>query len=819
MLARALPATADVRSRDTLTTSLSTLDGLVVLTRTSDVLAVDANPEVKPGYLQAQAPDPLDYDVVLDSDGLKSKALNNPFVAKIDLADSPDLFVRATVTMPDTGDDYALPEVALLANVADDGSFVGVVVPKAASWPATAKAKPRVVSSHIRPIDPATNTGGFNFESRLQGLWTSNNYAAGDADLKWLQALTEAPSHYGTEPGYTHTAGATMDYALVRHGRRLRLCSRLHDFAPATCSSNAAYTTQVGYLYTDDARMSASGRVRAGIAVNTDTWASKAAFAHAAYADQEVTLTSAAQHKDIAHYTTSGMPSGVSYFYMPSPSNTRLDAHAADGSFAAVDLRDFFYVGQHIMTSGGGAPHSLVISSFTTTAGVYNGIICDVTTGENGVHQLVWLRGGDTWAESSSATQTQAIQGSTTLLWVDPKTIKTTQAMIGYGLFTGNDPTALLYDAGWIQSDGTTHYRLDTAFAGGASNWPGGAGTSPSVWKLLFHHNALGLWQASVACGLPVAGRMVIERERVRYAEYAYTKWHENLANPGYANAGAITAIPTYYVVPAAQAAPSTTVQNYNAALGDYDTIPDAAGLLFETTARSSGGAVSSVPNVYVTGNGVSGGVGYATLDTLPAGPILDTDITIVSGRGQLGSKKVTHPSDAPICYDPLPLTATAAYTSLVTVSRLEAYSGRYVSLQDALQKLCALAGVRGVSFRTLATLAHATLSTTPVAMIDAASADVALSDFLLDLSVHLDATAHLLIDFRSKAGASAYYRLHIWQPLAGYVQCGLETLSTDVDASGGPLAGSNAESIRESGDAGRGGDCKRERARRGRGE
>ncbi|MFZ4773928.1 MAG: hypothetical protein ACOYM3_01105 [Terrimicrobiaceae bacterium] len=760
-----LPIDLDFWGQDVITSQLENTDGLVIKTNEKDVLTAD--PLAPPSDALAS-----EYDVVLrpatfdpTTTGLHSKALNNPFVAYADSVDSKDALIKATVTMPDTGDLYALPAFGFVFG-GNDTQFNLVAIPKNASW--KAKAKPRVLKSALTVFDPVANTGGFNLESRYTGLWDSD----GGAPIITTDIEAGGSTHYTTNTAFTHGAGETRDYALLLSGRRMMLYHKLHGYAAATLASRAGYTLILDYLCDDNALMYPAGKTRPGFVVSTDTWADKAAFAHAAYQDVEVGLTAAIDYASAAYYATSAVPAGGTGYTKTNTANYTL---YNGGSVAAVDLRNYLYVGQNIRVNG----VFRTISSFVTNAGSYNTIVTNSDAGSI-TNAVIYIRSGDYWAQASSAATLTSIGADS--LWLDPKPVRAITTMTGYAAFMGNDPAALVYTPRWVDSDGVTHLLLDGAWDGTNPK------TTPSAWKMVLHHNVIGKWRASVDKGLATSGRMLVGNEIVRYLETSITLWRENLANPGYANTQWLTYIPTYYAMPKTQTTPSTTIENFTVGgTDDLSGIPDAAGLLCEITGRSGGGTTNTLPIVYVVSAGATGGRGHVVIDTLPAGPILSSDFVIVSGRGQLGTAKTTHPSDAAVCYYPAPITATSAIDSLVTVSRFDVYSGRRASVEDAIAYLCAMAGMRAPSFRNYMTGSYATaaypltLTTTPQALPVAAN----VADFVLDCYVHIGTGGKLQIDFRSADGVNAYYRLVLKETATGKVTIGLQAIGSAITAGG----------------------------------
>jgi len=741
-----LPLALDYRGLDTLSSDMADLTGLVLQTPTSDTHELKATDTAQP--------DLTTIDHVFGDSGLQDKALNNPLITFADLAEEATWVQTVTVETPDTGDTTALPAVALLWGGTDDG-FLGYIIPRASSWAST-KVRPRVVTSNLKPFDGTTGQGPYQFPAGSQGLWVSNNYDSGDSALKYLQATLEAPDHYGSEGDFSQSAGEVRDYCLQRSGRRLQLFSRVHDYALATVATRV-WTPISSYTFTDDARMEPAERTRLGLAVNTDTWSKTTVFTHAAYADQELGLTSAVSYLVSSQFTTPGMPPGVHHFAWQSGDGHYLEAFTSLGGAVHIDLRTYYYPGQVLWETTTGVARTIVA---ITTDGTYYNVLHLDNTITNGNRSFNIASGYD-WAQASSSQGTTTVWGDT--LWLDPHPIKATKLLTGWGVFIANNPTDILFDDGWIDSDGVNHYRLDKGWD--ISTNPIAA---PNSWKLMLHHNVVGKFRASDE-NIPSSGRMRIEHENVRYRESSYQSRPDTLGDgvtTKTAPVAYVTDIPTYYAIPQTQGAPDTTVKNYTTGTfpttqDDLGHITDAAGMLFEATGRSAGSASSDVPNVYVTGNGNDAGDsnrGYVTIDTLPATGITVKDMVIVSGRGQLGTKKTTHASDAAVCFWPQPISATELADSLVTVSHYGASSGLYRSVEDAIRYLCVLAGVRNVITRNCMTGAYATdpvtltLTTSPQDLPLVAE----MQDFDLRMNAHITSAARLYIDIRG------IYRLSI---------------------------------------------------------
>lgn len=774
------PLDIDLWGCDKVESDLSTLDHFTVKTPSDSILQLDPD---KPTNEK-----PSDYDVVIDSTNhLVSKARNNPLVAYADTSDARDGLVQATVTFTATGEAHHLSTFGFVFAGSDDNAFNAYLIPKDGDW--KTKTGPRVVHSRLQPYNATADTGGFKLTPRESGLW------AADAGMEGsYNPITEELAVQAAEGTWAAAEGTTYELAARYVGRRVQVYAKVRDYEPTTMAGNATTSVVSAYAYGDDeSRYQPSGQNRLGFVVNTDVWADKTAYDHGAYAAQELSLTSAQATDSPNRYLTAANPPGVTQWDFDLSPGTHAEAYNG-ASPSTTDLTLYFHAGQRLRTFGNNVSVYRNIDTISYVGGKWR---ITFVSGANPAQGLgacgLYIKSADDWALASSVSVARTIPNDSVPLWIDPGAIKTVTTLTGWGVFTGNDPTDLLYWPAWVDSDGKTHYLLDKAWDGTTNPI-----AEANSWKLMLHHNAIGKWSASVDKGLSSTGRMTIDtgpqEEIVRYAETTITLFRETLVNPGFANTQAITYVPLYYAIPQTQGAASTTISNYTAGLfanGVQDDlgpthVTDAAGLLCEITGRSGGGASSNIPNVYVTSNGNNAGDsdrGFIVIDRTPAGPILATDMVVVSGFGQFDTKHTTHASDAIVCYYPRPISATTPLTSLVTVSRFDAYTGAYRCIEDNLKYLCALAGVRSFVARnyhtsaTVKTPFTATLTATPQALPLAAN----VSDFVLDCSVHINGTNRLQIDFRN------YYRLTLLQSSAGQLEVGLQAPNdTAITASSG---------------------------------
>ncbi len=791
-LLQELPISIDLQSRKSLITALANTNGLIVKTRSIDCYTLEPS---------AETPNLSLYDHVFGSSGLQSKALNNPLVALADLPASEDYWMGATVTFPDTGDAYELASLSFLWSVTDDSKtdgsatqFLSMVIPKTGSW--NAQTKPAFMVSNLSPYESKKSTGGWQFSSRLQGWWKSNNYISTDATAKYYQAvLAPAITHYVTQATFSQAAGTTYDYRLRRVNSRIQLYGRLHDYTPSNCASSP-WQLLVEYKFTDDLLSQQTQRNRIGLAVNTDVLALNNGYGLSARLETQLSTAAegASPTSGLTQWDAGAHETGAAgYYYGHIHLNTNgltfnnyeviaLSGQAGDGTQQFTNQ----LVQVVSFDPGTNTLHwrSTYLQFNDAVHGQYHSI---------GAGLMVRAIGTDWGGWADSGYKSNAIDNSASLQQINPIAAKGTKLSSGRAAFVTDDATAL--SIRYVESDGTHHALISgnatqqRAWDSGVGNdnnstWPGlNSNKFASSWRLILRPNLLYAGWLSTDLGINTSGWMIVDQEIVRRIENSF-------AQPGHGNSAVTkwSIVPTYYSSLARQASGLAALTQLNlgaGVLGDnWSSISETSvvGLLAEITAKQGIPSTLSTTDAYH----VTSVVG-ATLALDNALNIAirqrgdygqDTgDFSILSGRAQLGTTLADHKSTSPICHYPASLTTTSAVDSFVTVTRYEARTGLHLSVEEVLKQLFHLAGVRNLTFRNAMTASYvntswtAALTTTPQTIPTVSL----LSDFVLELDAYIPSTARLCIDFRN------YYRLTLQETTAGNLDLGLITLSTDV--------------------------------------
>ena len=452
---------------------------------------------------------------------------------------------------------------------------------------------------------------------------------------------------------------------------------------------------------------------------------------------------------------------------------------------------------------------------------------------------------------SSGYTKRTADSGGSfdeTTIPIDPGATKKSRITRGRGYFTNDagDVGAIRF----IASDGVMHdlisaspvstvgwettnpISLDKAgpprTGGGKSTYSNGS--DPAVWRLMMANNFVSTSSLATLYNLPSGSNPAYlkkDDEIVRYAVSSFTKYG--------AVADSWTIIPTYYAPLAATTAGSTTLRNWRSASGSQpgDNLGDSAsggdianpsGLYAEVSSRNQPPANSGetdaklyyVSSATYVGSPSTGSTSYVTLNQAYENVVNGVDATslegfgdvlTLSGRAQFGnlietSRKASHDADVPVVY--YPCSTSTGEQAYIKVTRYESYSGRYQSSEDAIRRICALAGQRDVTFRNAFTSTYPTgtygftIGTTATVLPTFED----LSNFVLDLNCHVPMAStsggtadsnissinELRIDFRG------YYRVTIGTynnatdiaaGRQGRLRVGIETTSTDVAADG----------------------------------
>lgn len=781
------PIDADVRGRAAFGSALASLDDLDVMT---PIRGEEGAEEVRG-----------------TGEGLKYSGLNNPFVAFAGEAeDSGDVIMAATVKF--TGaNTCALSSIGFVFGADREGAGNVMLLPKANAWTGYTETRPRVRALSLKAVDPdqpQKDDTGWNMGERINALW--------EALTPGAIRTAAVTGTYTVEPSWTAAADTEYDVVLRVFGRRVQLYAKPRVTAKATMAANSAYTLISEFQFDDRAQRSQTGRDSVGIAISTDVAGSTEWFQQAQYGDIRAQLSAAENYDTFTRLYQSGQRDATDGTRV-----TNLPTTAA--LLAGMRVR---LVGQPINTIV--TITAVNANSITTNATLpiwdNNG-----TPVNNYAVDVYLLSAGDTYGSADSGGTRETATGGT-VVTTDPGVVKLSTMSFGRAIFISEDNTAASVRN--IGTDGRLHeiYSRSPSTYGAwdatnplPSGASGNSGSAPSAWRIIYHHGRF--FEGSAASvGIPTGTSspeyMLVGTERIRYRQASFAK---RGVYPGdAANNHTWVIVPAYYAPLPDIAAGSTQLRNWRDASGnqpgdDLGDVPDAAGMLAEVVSRNNSSnadpveaAYRVVSNTKIASPTVSN-TSYVTLDAPYPSAILGVstsggnitrrgDMLVLSGRAQDGTSKQRHEPDAPVVY--LPRNSDGSING-VTVSHLAAWSGRVVTVEDAVRRIAAQAGLREATFRndhtTPTTDASLTLTTTPQSMPARASA----SNFVLRGRVHIGGNStnasgdagvtgrkRLQIDFR------AYYRLTIEQYATaadyaagnpGNIRIGLATTSTDVDA------------------------------------
>ena len=744
-------------------------------------------------YLQSQmtGPDGLivktarDRGYTFSSGGkLTYTGLNDPLIAYVD-ADHTDSSLTKALVRFSVSNDYHLSSFGVLVGSADDGTGHVVLIPKAHSWPGYTRPGPkirRLALPAIDPNDPDKADAGFNLKARTNSIWVQSGNGA-------LRTSAVVGGQERTAAAWQAAVGSDYDIAVRTAGRRVQVYTKVNNYTPGGTSANAGWTLQYEYLFDWRDRMRPTKRAYGGIVLCTDVFVNTDAFAQAVHDDIEVQLTDADNTVSFWTLLTTGQKN-----------LGHVDRILNVASTAGLNVDMYIHArvpGQHTgIHRITGITGNTVFISPNLGAGIPDGTTVEIYGQDAGDE-----------AGYASSGQTKKVQGGTDVI-TNPKAEKTPRLVYGRAFFVSEDNTAGLNR--FIATDGVRHVlrqisgttkvgwdltnpipatntAVGSAYPNGLQHFS--SGSDPVVWKMIFHH---GYWFSGppsaygLPDNLPAQQYFLVDDEICRYARTTFTR----------RGGGSVTwtVIPTYYAPLAAAAAGTTQLRNWRASGGqqpgdDFGDIPNAAGLLVEVSGRNRINRAEAkqyyVQSVTKITNPSPSNTSYITLTTAYEPPVNGVDpntlqgygdVCIVSGRGQFGSKKTSHAPDAPVVYYPCDSQGNPAS---IRVSRLDYYAGRYLSVQDAIRRIAALAGQRDVTFRTQFTTTTGAYAFTAGTSPTPLPLHENIANFVLDLNAVIHATARLYVEFRN------YYRLSVRYFATGRIQVGLQTTSTDISADG----------------------------------
>lgn len=692
-----------------------------------------------------------DRNLKFGANGLAYEGLNDPFIALSEAAENGDVLIKTTVSM-DGDDAYHLSSLGFIFGATEAGAGNVALVPKVNSWNeggAGVVNAPAVRRLNLTPIDtsdPDKENTGYKMTEGLNHLWrgpVSNG------------VRTAALSLSGRTTGaYSVPVTVYTDLAFRLSGRRVQVYARQHPIA-ANWGTNAPYTLVAEYLFTDTAKRSQAGRDYCGLALSTDVWADTDALADTAYDTVEQSLT------DAGNYATPPV-NGNGYEWTNLMTAASTESPQDDRRDINVVSTAGLIVGQWVRLSIPTYSENLLqiqsivgnnikfTSTFAITAGV-GGATCYV----------YGLSDAELWGFAASGKIQRVASGVTTIF--DPGAQKTPSLMRGMGLFVADNSSATV--SRFLQSDGVLFGLLSGDINNGRVGWDATnplpstspsqfyGGSDPATWKVIF-------WPGYCFNGspaskyLPASGYIRVGKERMRYA--AFTFWRRGMLSQT-----TLTLVPAYYAPLAAINAGSTTLRNWVGDLGggsyvqtgdDLGQIPNAVGMCVVVSGRS-GSSDKDKKQYYITAqNYVAPGSrnvnnsSSITLDkafesstraSSTTAPFTgEGDIAIVSGRGQDGTTIEKHAPTDPALY--FPRNASNDGFANIKVMAWESYAGQYLSVEDALKRLASVAGVRPLRFRNRHTSPASDVSTTLSTSAYALPTPENVSNFMLDMRVHV---------------------------------------------------------------------------------
>lgn len=722
--------------------------------------------------------------------GLVFSGLNDPVVLYSDAVQSPagDGLTKLTARFRVAAGPF-LSAIGVLIGCGDNDVYGGegtmVLIPRQHSWAGHQQDTCKIQRLNLNPLVPAEpdkEDTGYMFKRDMNGLWES--VRSGNSGKRTLPIMGE--TRVSLPPNLEE--GQWYDLAVRVAGARVQVYRKIHDYEPASCANNAGYMMVSEFLFDHQARKRlTAGRSYTGLALGTDVFVDTSAFAHAVYDDVSLSLTEACA-ADASYYQTEA--DGGWEVNNEGPTNQVVGVYGYNMSQ--------FAPGRHIRVEMNYYGHPDAYGTIAAVSGNIIYCVNNITTGPNqgsyGGVARVYLASREEWAFATSRAKNHTEYGGAIRLQ-DPGAVKGALMMYGVGCVVSNDNTALSIRN--MKSDGVTHWLLN---AGWDATWPGGVGTAPSAWRIVFHHNRIMAGWVSEAHGLPVAGHMKCDDEVFRYVQQAFQRFNGSVEK--------WTLIPTFYSVVQAQAAPSSVYSNYYAGSDwvgrDFDeigSVTNPVGLLAQLESRAALGGfrlpVEEPPQqMYVmaqTNHSVTVGVYDRPFGSLvnhtPEVQADLADMLVLSGRGQFGTGRAGHSPRAPVLYYPCGADGKPAS---IQIRHYAHFSGAYQSVQDVIRRVCGLAGMRGAQFRTAFVSPGAPITleitTTPYTL----PLREPMANFVLDMDVHIPANGtgtgmnegRLNITFRN------YYRLSIEQMNTpeqvaamqlGHIRVMLSTTSTDI--------------------------------------
>ena len=644
--------------------------------------------------------------------GLKSVALNNPFVGYNSTRDGRDGIAKATVRF--TGNDqYSLSTFGFIYGGGDE-AFNAIAIPRDNTWTGHQQRYAKALTSNLAPKDNENGTGGWTLENHMVGLWESVQ-----SDPHPNAIYSGSAVQYSSNT--TFTQNKDYQYTLRLQASKVQLYAREKTGLAATMVANSMNTLVYEWKANEFFKMRQDARSAWGFMVGTDVYADKTAFMQSEYGDMDIGLSKAANYADTGQYTSA----------YPYTGQKQADAASIRVMASTAGLTVGLWI-RVLIPSWNNQIH-VITSVNSDWIGISPGIAAGIP---NGTSATIYLMGtGDYYgyADSGYSTFTD-LDGITRIQDLGATVVN--RKVYGRAGFISKDNST--FSPRFIETDGTRH-NLRTGSPGTGTGWDatnplasgafGYSGSSPEGWDMVFHHGRF-FDKSATTYGLPSGlsdkRYFIVDDEIIRYEDTTIKTRNGDVVE---------CCIPTYYCALDSARENTYTLTQWHSGInypGDaFNTIARLGGLLVEIT-RRSGDVLDDTEQYYATGTSTAGPPSTMTLNKpYPHALRALEAVSVVSGRGQLGTTKTIHDADAPVVYYPIDPSATEPMSELIRVKKFALRAGLYSSVEDDLKYTCALAGVRGVQFRSNGTYSGV-LSTSQQTL----NSDI--QDFVLDMEAHL---------------------------------------------------------------------------------
>lgn len=690
---------------------------------------------------------------IVDGGGLRHDGLNDPFFAYFDAFAHED-FLTELIVRADCDDEYHRGQIGVVFGAvdADDGLSASgnvLIIPKQSSWTGHTQTRSRLRKLKL-------GAAGWDVAERMSPLVE----AVGETT-----AITEdAGAAYPTDNDYSIPAGADTEIAVRMFGEYICIYAKPRDKSYAGCAANAKYTLITRARFSRITRRAHGARPFCGIVLAHDVFASKTAFAGAFYKDIEAQLSDA-QTKHGARasaYLTplTGVVTEVEY----PPGSVNATVTGVGTKFTSeVHIGQKLRFNNHVRAVTNIIGDTQISCATVDEFGAALDVYSRVTSGQ------AFIRSGDGYAWCTSA-KTEKVVGDDLTLHLNPHALRAALEIGMAARISSDDNTA--HSDRFVLSDGVNHLLMNSGWDTTnpiPSGSPGYGGSEPSAWRIIGRAALIAKKPASfygLPNGISRARYMICAKEIVRYEEMSFTAWRENLTSANYAITETWLHVPTKFFLPGEQYGPiSAIAPNAGDPFGAV-----RAGDLVELTTRNSGdnGYFSAEDDktqtqLYAFGK-TGASLALAKYDTPMGamraatyeGDLNPRDMVISSGRGAFGTPKSSHKPDEPVAYYP---AGSDGKPAAITLKRAGFWSGRFITLEDAIARFCALAGMHKPRFRDAGTL-QTTLQANTAKTISRRDQ----SDFAMDVTAALSADTWLSVYLRG------YYRVDFSQPAPGVI-------------------------------------------------